>query len=157
MIDFYYKGVKMHIIRAFIAEEKIIRKLAVNWLREPTILPQGFALLFLTEELFDDIEERKDIKNTLNNEFEFFTSAVSSVMEDHSSKGKLAYIETEYFGGVGGQGGVLYVDGKMKIAPTWENDIGGIINRVLSGLGVIKTNNNDEFDSIHLCNYRSMK
>lgn len=144
----------MHIIRAFIGKENAIRKLADNWLKEQIILPQGFALLFLTEDFFDDIEELTDIKNSLDNQFEFFTSSIAHIMEHHSFKSKIAYIETEYFGGVGGQGGVLYVDGKMTIPPTWENGIGGII---LSELGVMKVKDDDEFDSIDLGRFRSMK
>lgn len=147
----------MHIIRAFIGKENTIRKLAEDWLKEPIILPQGFALLFLTEEFFDDIEELVDIKNSLDNQFEFFTSSIANIMEYHSFRSKIAYIETEYFGGVGGQGGVLYVDGKMTIPPTWENDTGGIINNILSELDVMKVKDADEFDSIDLGRFRSMK
>lgn len=78
-------------------------------------------------------------------------------MEEHSVNCKLGYIETEYFGGIGGQGAVFYEDGKMTIAPTWEDGFSGTINRILSELGVKIIGYEDEFESIGLHRFRSMK
>lgn len=141
-----------HCIKAFIRKKEVVEKLASEWLSVPIELPQGFFMLFLTEELFDNITELSDIKNELDNKFECFTSAIASVMEYHSFKTTLAYIETEYFGGLGSQCGVLYENGKLQIQATWED---GIINKILNKMGVLKLKE-DEFDSLNLGNYRHM-
>ncbi len=142
-----------HCIRAFVGKSETVNRLADAWLRESIMLPQDFALLFLSDDFFDDIEELANIKNELNNRLTHFTSAISQVMEEHSINSCLCYIETEYFGGAGGQGGVLYRHGHIEIQPAWED---GIINRILSAMGVVKQDNHDEFDSIHLGWWRKM-
>lgn len=142
-----------HIIKAFIGKKPVVEKLAADWLKDHIRLPQDFSMLFLTEELFEDITELAGMENELENQFECFTSAIASILESHSAQSSLAYIETEYFGGLGGQGAVLYENGQIKIPPTWEE---GIINQVLSQMGAEQLNGEDEFDSVNLGNYRRM-
>lgn len=143
-----------HIIRAFIGKSKIIKNLAIDWQREFIFLPQDFAMLFLTDELFDDITEVFNLENDLDcSAFECFTTAIAKIIKKYSTQTSLAYIETEYFGGFGSQSGVLYFDGKMEIEPARCE---GIINQILQKLGVSKEDGRDEFDSVHLGYYRHM-
>lgn len=143
-----------HIIRAFIGRSNIVRRLASDWLEEVILLPQDFTMLFLTDKLFDDITELTDLEDSFNcSAFECFTTAIAKVMEEHSFQASLAYIETEYFGGIGSQSGVLFVDGRIEIEPERSEDI---INRILQRLGVYKEAGKDEFDSISLGHYRRM-
>ena len=62
-------------------------------------------------------------------------------------------METDYFGGIGTQGGVLYENGRIRIAPHSGD---GTINLLLRELGVKCLANKDEFDSLNLGNYRHM-
>ena len=48
--------------------------------------------------------------------------------------GMVAYIETEHFGGTGGQGAAVYSNGTELMAPSWSNS--GTINDALKALGV---------------------
>ena len=105
-----------HCIRAIIGTYQSIQKLANDWVYAKEIeLPQGYGMIFLTDEL--------------------------------------AYVETDYFGGIGTQGGVLYENGRIRIAPHSGD---GTINLLLRELGVKCLANKDEFDSLNLGNYRHM-
>ena len=71
----------------------------------------------------------------------------------------VAYIETEYFGGVGTQaaaayanGEPAYIQGELEIGPLEV----GPINEALKILGVLRGHSIDEFEAVGLGRYRSM-
>lgn len=69
--------------------------------------------------------------------------------------GGLAYVETEYFGGTGEQAATAFIDGREAFAP--QNAKGaGPINQALRRIGVMRTDANDEFDTIGLGERRTM-
>lgn len=68
----------------------------------------------------------------------------------------IAKIETDYFGGSGSQSAKLFINGKKVYDKSDEQDWSlKPINDVLIKLGVEKTNNFDEFDTIGLGKYRT--
>lgn len=75
--------------------------------------------------------------------------AFKEIPTNHLKEGsKFIYVETDYFGGSGEQNCVTYqgdhqIDDNLKI------------NQGLKFLGIIKTENCDEFDSVGLGNFRS--
>jgi hypothetical protein len=69
--------------------------------------------------------------------------------------GGLAYVETEYFGGAGGQSAMAFVDGREVVAPQSARGAGPI-NQALRRIGVVRTPAEDEFDTIGLGERRSM-
>lgn len=69
--------------------------------------------------------------------------------------GGLAYVETEYFGGTGGQAAFAFVDGREAVAPQSARSAGPI-NQALRRIGVVRTLADDEFDAIGLGGRRSM-
>lgn len=144
-----------HCIRAIIGKEPV-RKFANDWVSAKAIeLPQGFAMVFMTDELLDDMEELSVLSGDMfPSELDYFTEAVDDIMKRYSSGDKLAYIETDYFGGYGTQGGVLYENGKIAIPP--QKCEGGTINALLREMGVWCKDGNDEFDMLTLGNYRRM-
>ncbi len=71
--------------------------------------------------------------------------------------GGLAYVETEYFGGTGGQSAMAFVDGREAMAPQRARGGGGTINQALRAIGVKRDVTNDEFDTIGLGERRSME
>ncbi len=159
-----------HRMTAFIGKNEAIQNLANKWPCTAIIpLPQGYSMIWLTDELFDEVTETLGIKDTLDRcDLCFFSSAISRLMEDHSANSQLAYVETDYFGGVGTQGGVLFQNGKITFGPASGE---GTINRILSALGVQKECNRgnhileilglrknpgkDEFDTLELGRYRN--
>lgn len=85
-----------------------------------------------------------------------------SLLQEISSIGPVAYIETDYYGGVGSQAGATFVNGEpvvIKVEPevkSVERTIGPI-NSALRALGVARTESLDEFDSLGLGRFRSME
>ena len=144
-----------HCIQVFIGKNYIIEKMASDWIFTDTVfLKQQFAMIYLTEKLFDDMEELSDLENTLDYDmFVLFTSAIQEIMQYYSRNGMLAYLETDYFGGTGTQAGVLFEKGDMTVKPV-EGE--GTINYILERMGVYRERGKDEFDSLGLGRYRTM-
>jgi hypothetical protein len=79
----------------------------------------------------------------------------------------LAFVETEYFGGSGGQGAIVWHQGQVRLGPIrtesfWRDGqfitpplAEGAINRALRFLGVQASAGLDEFDTLGLGRYRS--
>ncbi len=138
-----------HCMKALIGRNETIEKLGMTAIP----LPQGYSMIHLTDELFDQITESSGITDTLNcSELVLFTSAISRLMETYSAHSLLAYVETDYFGGEGLQGGVLFQDGAIVIGPASGE---GTINRILKAIGVRIDRRKDEFDALELGRYRS--
>jgi hypothetical protein len=155
-----------HCLQAIIGKEQDILNLNANWLHaHAKALAQGFFLLRLNDQWLDDINE------LVNNhaadpypQFSYLSAALSDLLQTHSHRTKLAYIETDYFGGTGAQSAMLYENGQIVIAPLRTEDKWDTgrqtcyqtppgeraINTVLKRLGVVCVNGCDEFDSILL-------
>ena len=144
-----------HCIRAVIGARESVRRLAEDWLKAQAVeLPQGFGMIFMTDDLLEDVGELLEVSDELPfSELENFTEEVKTLIERYSFRTKLAYIETEYFGGVGTQAGVLYENGRIAVEPSRGE---GVINILLRELGVWHYPDKDEFDMLELGKYRHM-
>jgi hypothetical protein len=69
--------------------------------------------------------------------------------------GALAYVETEYFGGTGGQSAMAFADGRAKMEPA-RAQWAGPINQALRRIGVTPEGESDAFDTIGLGERRQM-
>lgn len=133
-------------IRAIIGKDHIIRSIAECWLVEMIKLPQEFALVFLNDNLFDDIEELYDLQNTCDYpHLKYLTDSVIEFLKVNSFKGQLLYMETDYFGGYGTQAGVIFENGDIKCEPMHGDRT---VNHLLRLLGVRKQLLKDEFDTL---------
>ena len=86
--------------------------------------------------------------------------------EQISKAGSIAYIETEYFGGIGGQCAVVWNQGEVAAGPFRESNYpangesvytppsDGAISQALRYLGVSVGDEFDEFDALGLGNFR---
>lgn len=81
------------------------------------------------------------------------TEGFEDLLRDLSRFGPLAYIETDYFGGVGGQGAVAYSGREVLFEPQWSQS--GPVNRALKAIGVKRGLLRDEFSVLGLDKYRS--
>jgi len=124
-----------HCIQAIVGIHDTIQKLTDDWVYAEEIkLPQGYGMVFLTNALFDDITELFSVPDeTRYSELDYFTVAVEQFLQQYSFRTKLVYIETDYFGGVGTQAGVLYENGRISVEPRSGEDT---INQLLRELGV---------------------
>lgn len=144
-----------HNIQAFISKEKVISQMASDWLMEKKTLKQGFAMIFLTNELFDNVTELDGLENQLDcEELRLFTTAIQHLMEKYTFRQEMAYIETDYFGGVGTQAGLLMRNQQIVIGP---QKTAGTINVLLKEMGVCREKGQDEFASLGLDKYRRME
>lgn len=144
-----------HCIQAIIGIHETVQKMTEDWgCAEKIELPQGYEMVFLTDALFDDITELFDVPDEIRySELDYFTVAVEQFLQQCSFRTKLVYIETDYFGGVGTQAGVLYENGRIAVEPHSGE---GTINQLLRELGVQRISGKDEFDSLNLGRYRQM-
>lgn len=144
-----------HMIRAVIGKENVIRSITERRAyAEMVSLPQSYALIFMNDSLFDDIEETVDMKNTCQYpNLYFLTDSVICFLKEHSAGAQLIYIETDYFGGHGTQAGAFFENGEMKYGPADGN---GIDNHLLKLLGVKRHLLKDEFDTLGLYRYSNM-
>ncbi len=126
-----------HNISAIIGRRNTIQKLADTWIDASVIeLPQEFAMVFLTNTFIES------------------STIAEQLLQEYSLHTRLAYIETDYFGGVGTQGGVLWENGQIIIQPRSGE---GTINLLLKELGFMCIGDLDAFDSLSLGNYRHMQ
>jgi hypothetical protein len=162
-----------HNIRALIGMSDKIEKFSNNWSQSANKeLEQGFALVKVTDELLDDINELSSIQSSdPYEEFDFLSSSLNELLMQESFRTQIAYIETDYFGGIGTQVVVLYDDGKVTVGPLTTEDLWdqktntyvqkteGIraINQVLKKVGVWCKKDVDEFDSLGLAHHRTME
>ena len=154
-----------HTLHAVIGPHTVIEKL---WLETNVIqLPQEFAMVPMTAALHDDIVELVDInKPDPYPDFERLSAGIAWLLEDRSRHGILAYIETDYFGGVGVQRAIAWQAGKIACGPilsgsSWEEQ--GLvvtpsgdtaINQVLTRIGVRTDRKHDPFDMLGLVRFR---
>ena len=138
-----------HCVRAIIGAHKDIQRIENNWFAKEIKLPQGYGMVFLTDALLDNIGELFESANEPSDP----ETVTSYLLQEYSFHTKMAYIETDYFGGIGTQSGILYENGNISI-PLCSGE--GEINILLRELGVWREVNKDEFDSLNLGIYRRM-
>lgn len=88
--------------------------------------------------------------------FEHLTPAVLAALTELSAGCRLASIETDYFGGVGGQGAVVRDGGRVVMRPLRGDGPRGPVSRALAHLSVcVGPPYFDEFDAVGLGDVRS--
>ncbi len=152
-----------HSINVFIGKDNIISLFSFEQKVSKITLNQGFSMVFLSCNFHEELLREYKGELVCDNLFVNFDSAVKSLLEKYSSGGMLAYMETDYFGGVGSQTAILYENGRLRISPIqtndftlWTKDDNRAINIILKELGVKKEDDFDEFDSVGLNGYRRM-
>jgi hypothetical protein len=111
----------------------------------------AIAILPVEEEFYDAVTQARPSRRA--DGFMLLTAEFQEFLRGQSKNDRVAYIETDYFGGNGGQGAVVYADGEVLMPPQWS--AGGRINRALKHLGVRRAFFRDRFATIHLDDYRS--
>jgi hypothetical protein len=85
--------------------------------------------------------------------FEHLSKQLLNELRRASHQGQLMYFETEYFGGLGGQGALVFQNGELIYGPQWAEV--GPINQGLKLLGVsIEPPAQDEFEIVGLGRHR---
>lgn len=137
----------------------------------PTELPFGLVIIPLDEERLDAIAMSVE---TAIDGFTYLTPRMAQEIAV-TVRGPSLYVETEYFGGMGGQSAAYFENGELawwgaessndapaasSLAALYEktaNSGKSPINEGLSRLGVSRSEERDEFDQIGLQQFRSLE
>lgn len=141
-----------HAIQAFIAREEVLRAAAAR-LGNAHVAPlgQGFALVPLTDDLHDEVTEPGS-GAAYEGRLWKLSSALARLAAEWSRQGPVAYVETEYFGGIGDQAALVWEGGEVVFGP--ERAEIGPINEALRRLGAGRGDHLDEFEAVGLRRHR---
>ena len=126
-----------------------------------TLVPlrQGLALVPMTDALFDALTDGAS-SDSLG--FWKLPGGFGRVLATLSATSPVAYVEAEYFGGVGRQRAAVWAHSSLALGPLAEGDdedesvrpLNGPISRTLAFLGAVHGNHYDEFDAVGLNRHR---
>lgn len=142
-----------HSIQAFIGKTTVLAVKTPHLQHAHVVdLAQEFSLLPVTDELHDEVivPGKLDLPYP---EFWKLSCGLLRLALDMSRDGPVAYVETDYHGGVGSQAAILYENETISLGPLHAKR--GPINAVLQHMGVIRGDARDEFETIGLSRYRS--
>jgi hypothetical protein len=118
-------------------------------------LRQGFVFVPLTNRMFDLVNgSNPDLSQLSDDPTWKLGSSMERLLSRVSRRGPVAYIETDYSGGVGDQAAMVWAYEKVVVAP--RRDEHGPINDALRAIGVRCIGRGDEFDGVGLGQYRGM-
>lgn len=140
-----------HCIHGIVAKAAVANLICAEWPSLcPAALKQSFAFIPIEAEFIEAATGTHPPQSTET--FILLSDELHGFLANLSRLGRFAYIETEYFGGAGGQGSALYEDGDVMTAPKWSAH--SVINLSLAELGVVCQDGCDEFDSLMLGTHR---
>lgn len=103
----------------------------------------------ISDDFYDEINKEQITKVQ---DYEYLTDALKQLCSDFSKIARTAYIEAEYFGGVGTQNAIVWEASDIVFEETLS---GNAINKALQQLCVTRTDDRDEFDTVQLGRHRS--
>lgn len=116
-------------------------------------LNQNVWLLPLTGKLVSELSNVSQAgKIQLLPELQSASPGAIFLAQELSQNGKVAYLEAEFFGGVGGQGSAGWQHEELLFKPRQAVNA---INQALQWLRVLRDDQQDEFDMIELGQHRS--
>ncbi|MEV0740116.1 hypothetical protein AB0I51_30215 [Streptomyces sp. NPDC050549] len=142
-----------YVLRAVIAADELLRAAArsVPGARVAS-LAQGLSLLPMTEEVFDAVT---DGSATRAPGFWRLPEGFERKLAEWSAAGPVAYVEAEYFGGVGEQRAVVWADGAIALGPLDDPAVRlSAISQALRRLGATSGPARDEFAAVGLHRHR---
>lgn len=161
-------------INALIGKERTLANLAAKFgMPEATKTVSDLWILPLDEQRIDALAMSAEPSF---DGFTYLRPQLANAIGKALGEGLALYIETAYFGGMGGQGAALFENGKLiwhRSESTFQTEkpkslfarlIGARnspskspISEGLACLGVVASNDEDEFDSAGLRHFRSME
>ncbi|MFG2949735.1 hypothetical protein [Streptomyces adustus] len=121
-------------------------------------LQQGLSLMPMTDEVFDGVTDGSDGADL---GFWKLPRGFETLLAQWSSAGPVAYVEAEYFGGVGEQRAVVWADGSLALGPLdepekkWFSRAVSPISQALRRLGARRSLGEDEFEAVGLDRHRN--
>jgi hypothetical protein len=154
------EGIVGYELRALMADKVVLAAVTAD-LEQARIVPlwHEMALVPMTDALFDAVSDGSTA-GALG--FCFLPGGFERVLAAWSSTGPIAYVEAEYFGGVGTQRAAVWAQGALAFGPfasePRERTSRQVspVSRALRLLGVVADCGLDEFDSVGLQRHRRL-
>ncbi|MEU0059675.1 hypothetical protein [Streptomyces sp. NPDC006334] len=141
-------------LRAVIADEEALRRAARDLpAARLASIGQGLSLMPMTDALFDSVADGSRV-GTLG--FWGLPGGFEKTLAAWSASGPVAYVEAEYFGGVGEQRAAVWNGGGIVLGPLHVEEgqpcppAGSPISQALWRLGVAASTGEDEFSAVGL-------
>ena len=138
-----------HFVYAIVAANDVADRIHEDW---PNLkrydAGDSHSIFPIEQELIDQRLQSANAAPQESETFIYLTDKFQILLQDLSRHGKLSYLETEYFGGEGGQGACVFEHGNELMPPTWAES--NTINDALAILGVESNDEYDEFDAAGL-------
>ncbi|MCX5402309.1 hypothetical protein [Streptomyces sp. NBC_00102] len=121
-------------------------------------LGQGLSLMPMSAEVFDAVTDGSDREDL---GFWLLPGGFDTLLARWSAGGPIAYVEAEYFGGVGEQRAAVWADGSLALGPLAEPvktlfpQAVSPISQALRRLGARATLGEDEFKAVGLDRHRT--
>ncbi|MFG2658671.1 hypothetical protein [Streptomyces sp. NPDC048425] len=145
-------------LQAVIADAEALRAVARDLPRaQLASIGQGLSLMPMTDALFDSVT---DGGGTGDLGFWRLPGGFEKSLAAWSAAGPVAYVEAEYFGGVGEQRAAVWDGGTIALGPLHEEPgrrlplDGSPVSQALRWLGVVATAGQDEFSAVGLDRHR---
>lgn len=124
-----------HCIQTIVAPLVTANLVADRWPELPRLnRDNGFALFPVDAGLIDARIMPDQSPTESADEFLLLTNGFRRWLRQLSCGGQLAYVETDYFGGTGGQGALVCRNNLEIMPPTWSES--GTINQALGMIGL---------------------
>ena len=130
----------MHWIHGVIGRPDVVARLRVD--ATPIALDAGMVLLAWPETQLRVVEDEAP-------EHEYLDVAIEARIDTAAGDEGLAFIETRYFGGAGGQVGSAWRGG-VRVVDC------GTVNEALAAIGVVSTNGRDAWEAVGLTRHRAV-
>jgi hypothetical protein len=142
-----------YVLNAIIANSTVFVPLP-NWLYEPEVidLAHDFLMVPVTGVIQARFSVNAQAPPDVLDGFYFLTQSLWERCLMLSEFGTVGFIENECFGGLCDQHSVVWRSKEVILGPLDEE---GAVNKALHQLGVPRTLNEDEFDSLDLGRYRT--
>ncbi|MFJ5307204.1 hypothetical protein [Streptomyces sp. NPDC088350] len=143
-----------YVLQAVIAGDELLRAAAQNVSGARVVsLGQGLSLMPMTAEVSDAVTDGGDAGDL---GFRRLPGGFRKTLAEWSAVGPVAYVEAEYFGGVGEQRAALWADGALAWGPVDEPSRERLspISQALRRLGATSGPGEDEFTAVGLHRHR---
>ena len=145
-------------LEALIGEPDVLRPVVRRWPVAALVTLDGsLSLIPMTDELFDAAGGGSGSEPL---GFWKLPAQFDRDLAGWSAAGPVAYVEAEFFGGVGTQRAALWTGGRLALGPLSADEdepsdpAGSPISQVLARLGVGREGHHDEFDAVGLGRHR---
>jgi hypothetical protein len=124
-----------HCVQAIIAPAETADAISASWPELPRLdRGSGFVVFPVDADIIDSRIEPDKIPAKTAAKFKLLTDGFRKLLQALSRNGQLAYVETDYFGGIGGQGALVCRNGEEIMPPTWDKR--GPVNHALKLIGM---------------------